>query len=219
MKNLTVFLFVAISSAFAQKVEIGGFLGGMTYKGEYNQYPNPINIRPGAGVFVRQNVTPASTFRYGFNMGIVHGTDKYSKQVMNVRRGGSFNNTILEGSIIYEYNFFDFRESEKTFVRSSNWSPYLCGGLGFFISNSIAKNTNNGGVCIPVGFGFKHKINKNWNYGAEITCRKTFIDGLDGLDNRDDSTPQTSFKSDSDWYYFSSFYLSYTFYRINCPRK
>lgn len=220
MKNLTVFLFLGIAiSSVAQKVEVGGFVGGVTYKGEYNRYPNPINMRPGGGLFIRQNVTPTSTFRYGLNVGMVHGSDKYSNQPMNQLRNTSFNNSVLEGSIIYEYNFFDFRENEKTFKRSSKWTPYLCGGLGFFISNSLAKNSQNGSLCIPIGFGFKHKLDKNWNFGAEVGARKTFIDGLDGVDNRDDTTPQTSFKTDSDWYYFSCFYLSYTFYRINCPRR
>lgn len=217
MKKLTVFLFFIISQVHAQKIELGGFVGGFTYKGEYNLYPNPVNIRPGAGVFLRHNITPTSTFRYGLNGGMIHGTDKYSNQPMNQLRNSSFNNTILEGSVIYEYNFFDFRENEKTFKRSSKWTPYLCGGLGFFISNSIIKNSNNGGLCVPMGFGFKHKINKNWNFGAEITARKTFLDGLDGQDKTDNIGNQSSFQSNKDWYFFTGFYLSYTFYKINCP--
>lgn len=220
MKNLTVLLFlnVVCSMSVAQKVELGGFISGFMYKGEYNQYPNPLNIRPGLALFVRQNFNPVSTLRYGIAVGNIHGSDQGSEQPMNILRNKKFNNSILEGSILYEYNFFDFRENEKTFKKSSKWSPYLCGGLGFFISNSIVKNTRNGGLCLPVGFGFKHKINKNWNFGAEGLIRKTFIDGLDGVDLKDNAKPQISFTSDKDWYLSVSLFLSYSIYRIYCPK-
>jgi Domain of unknown function (DUF6089) len=220
MKKLTVFLFFGILQVFAQKLEIGGFLGGATYKGEYNMYPNPINIRPAGGVFLKHNFTPTSTLRYGLNAGMLHGADQYSNQTLNKLRNGSFNNTILEGSVIYEYNFFDYRENTKTFKISSKWSPYLCGGIGFFISNSITKGKPNGGFCLPVGFGFKHKINKNFNIGAEIVARKTFNDALDGIvDDEDYSKPQLASKTEKDWYFLSCLYISYTIYKVNCPEN
>lgn len=217
MKNLTVFLFLTACSVFAQKLEIGAMVGVYNYKGEFNRFPNPINSRGGGGVFVRQNITHTSTFRYSLNFGSIHGSDALSSQPMNVRRNQNFSNSILEGSAIYEYNFLNFRENEKTFKRSSNWAPYLCGGIGFFVSNSLLKSQPNGGVCLPIGMGVKYKLGKKLNLGADILARKTFLDGIDGQNNRDLTIPQTTFETDRDWYYSACFIVSYTFYKIKCP--
>ncbi|MFN8438940.1 MAG: DUF6089 family protein [Cytophagales bacterium] len=219
MKSLAVFLFLSCLTTFAQKAEVGVMAGAYTSKGEMNRFPNPLFSSIGGGAFFRYNVTPVSAFRLAANVGTFWGTDAVSSQYMNKQRNGKFFNSIIEGILLYEYNFLNYRENSKTFKRSSKWSPYICGGLGFFNSTLSTKDSKKGGLCFPMGLGLKYKLTKKLNIGADVLARKTFIDGLDGQNNLDNSTPQTSYQTDKDWYYSACVTFSYTFYSIHCPEN
>src|SRR6185312_10951262 len=129
-------------------------------------------------------------------------------------RDASFHTSIEELSVIVEYNFLNYRALNDPV----KFSPYLAGGLGMFISNSY-QNGHSFNACIPLGIGIKYKLGKQINLGAEIIARKTFTDNLDGVGSYTISGHETANLFDNDWYYYTGFNISYTFYDVQCPQR
>ena len=71
--------------------------------------------------------------------------------------------------------------------------------------------------CIPLGFGYKYRLGKNLNLGAEFVARKTFTDYLDGVSDIDGRGWQRGWKFTNDWYAYVGVSISYTVYNILCP--
>ncbi len=114
--------------AEAQRINIGAGLGGFNYKGDLAPAFNPRNYLPGGNAFFRYNLSPAVSLRAGATLGIVGAQDSRSPDPFNQARNASFRSTIIEGSLITEYNFLNYSQKRK----AKNWTPYLFGGLGFY---------------------------------------------------------------------------------------
>lgn len=204
----------------AQKIEIGGGIGVMHYKGDVYTSIQPDAARLGLNAFLRYNFSEATTFRLNFGIGDIHGSDlDVTDDLFRQQRQHVFNTRILEVSGILEYNFFDYQYRRY----HTDWTPYIFGGIGQMYFNSkenpspIYKTI---GFVIPFGAGIKWRVNGPWNLGVEFGARKTFTDYLDNLGDND---PQ-KFKyrqqdyTTTDMYFYTGVSVSYRFYKIVCPR-
>ncbi len=233
---LPVFLFLSLGLPIVSMAQNQGFgvgkhefgvgLGGFNYTGEINQRYNFVNYRPGGMAFYRYNSANSITsFRLGFSIGQLSGSETKSKEVTAAIRGASFKSNITELSLMGEYNFINYRH-KKQLIR---FSPYLTGGFALFTSGTAAVTTNSkaemsnnsSGInfAIPFGLGVKFILSQNWNLGTEFVARKTFTDYIDGISNAYIGKKSTGNPLDNDWYYYTGLTLSYTIYKVKCPQK
>ena len=205
------------TAAFGQRINIGGGLGGFNYKGDIAPQLQLRNYRPGVHALFRYNVSPAVAFRTGIALGSTTANDKNSNDPFQIVRDLSFQTSVTELNLVAEYNFLNYRNKP----RAINWSPYLFVGGAFYHFQPKVKTGaySLNQVAIPFGAGVKWEFKRPWSIEFEFGTRKLFTDNFDDLGN---DTPlsqklQLGDPSTKDMYYYTSFTLSYTFYKIVCP--
>lgn len=215
MKNLLiVILGLSFSAAIAQRHEIGVFGGGANVIGDIGRsnYINPMPVSYNSdkitdklpialGLIYRFNFNPHMGVRFNAIYGKVIGNDAVAPEKYKKERDYAYKNNILEGSLLFEYNFFDINNEN-----AAKHSPYIFAGVGAFmydknlytISHTFARDEN--GVVIvpesidtqvstktekesnftfPIGAGYKIKYKHNWVISAEVGFRYTRTDNLD----------------------------------------
>ena len=193
-----------------QALEVGVGLGGTTYTGDLVRgYDITLNRPAGMG-FVRYNLSNIVSLRAAGMGGFLRADERDNPiDPVSQARGASFDRIVLEGSLTLEYHFLDYKQRNSLI----NWSPYFFGGIG--LSAYTNKNSDNNysriQPVIPFGVGMKYILDRRWSLGFEFGARKTFFDYIDEV-----SAPEAN-PNDNDWYYFTGFTLSYTFYTIPCP--
>ncbi|WMJ72569.1 DUF6089 family protein [Cytophagaceae bacterium ABcell3] len=216
---LPIFFALIAFSANGQKNEIGISLGALNYTGEYAPRFDVLNYRPGGMVFYRRNFSPVFTLRGSIMTGRIKGSDEGAQDPVPAARDGEFHNNITEAAIMAEYNFLDFRRYKDR----RRFAPYLTAGLAIFNYQRAYPGTAiRGGAVnpsIPIGIGIKYKLTKTVNLNAEFVARKTFTDYLDNISDTyaDGYSKQLANPHLNDWYYYTGFSISYTFYGIACP--
>lgn len=217
-----VFLFLAsFNNSFAQRHEIGFGLGAMNYMGEVAPRFDFLAFRPAGQIFYRYNFNPAIALKFGVSLGQIYANEKNSSDPIAQVRQSSFSSTVGEVALMAEYNFFDYRHPKSPL----KFSPYLTGGVAVFNTYSQyhgpKDNTDDAlaQIAIPMGVGVKYAVSKQLNLGAEVIARKTFTDTFDGLSKAYIGKQQTGNTTDNDWYFYTGFTLSYTFYGVNCPQS
>src|SRR5690606_1663105 len=215
MKNLLIVIFgLSFSLSIAQRHEVGIFAGGANVIGDIGRsnYINPMPVSYNSdkitdklplamGLLYRFNFNPHMGLRFNAIYAKVIGNDKTAPEKFKRERGYAYKNNILEGSLLFEYNFFDINNEN-----AAKHSPYIFGGIGAFmfdknlytITHTFA--TNDQGVIIqpesintevstkteketsfsiPFGAGYKIKYKHNWVISAEVGFRYTRTDNLD----------------------------------------
>ncbi len=222
LSTAIVFVFLFASQVLAQKNEIGGGIGALNYIGEISPFYNPVNLRPAVNVFFRRNISPVVAARFALTVGNLSATESGAQAVAAARKA-SFNGLLTDASVTFEYNFFDYILNYIDRKQASKYSPYLTAGISLYNiqgkaanGNSLDRNTH---IAIPIGVGIKYMLNEKWNLGAELVARKTFSDKLDGIADNKINNKLASDPSDTDYYYYLGFNISYTFYKVHCPGK
>jgi hypothetical protein len=216
------------TSAQSQVWELGGGIGTCTYRGEIVKYFQPLEVRPSTTLIVKHNFNPSFLLKFTVNYGFISGNDRYQKGDYYQQRSYNLSASIWEVAFTPEYNFLDFRK--KSYRQTQKWSPYFYGGLAVWGYNSkltvnnVSVNpenlpTNKIDLCIPMGIGAKYSINHFWNVGFEVGARKTFTDALDLTSNINENRFQTGDNTKNDWYFISTFFVTYTFWGVRCPES
>lgn len=210
-------LFISLGTQ-AQKIEVGGSLGGMLYKGELSPNLNPRFYRPGGSVFFRYNASQSFSVRASIAVGGVSADDKYASDPLQKARGTYFRNTIEEASVDLQYNFRDYKQLRKV----KNWTPYVFGGLGMAKYGKIGYPSNENGftskLIFPLGVGVKYEFKRPWSVGFEFGTRFTMTDYIDGFGFNNGSTDKYAQGTpQKDQYTYTGITLSYTFYKLVCP--
>jgi Domain of unknown function (DUF6089) len=208
-------LFISLS-AQAQKLEVGGGLGGMLYKGDVSPVLNPRFYRPAAHLFFRYNATRSFSLRAGIAAGSFGATDRVSRDPLQQVRNYSFRSRLSEATFDIQYNFLNYKLTPK----ANNWTPYVFGGVGLCnFRNPVVKAQ--GIINFPVGIGVKYEISRPWSVGVEFGTRFTKNDYLDGLGERTFGITTAKNAQGNpalrDSYTYTSVMVSYTFYKIVCP--
>ncbi len=265
---LVVFLNVPSINILAQEIEIGAWAGGANYFGDLNNNGSFAMIRPGGGVFLRNNFDTRWTLKSSISFCQVAFDDKKSPNEFNRQRNLMFKSNILELAAMLELNFLEFDKTKK-----KHWiSPYFTIGVALFYFNPQAKYQNKWyflqqlgtegqndqsysdikryrlvNFAIPIGGGLKVSLGRNWNIGIFGDLRVSFTDYLDdvsgvypsplslpegtrgiayALSDRSGEVgtrigepgKQRGTSKKNDFYLFTGINLSYTIFRIKCPR-
>lgn len=208
-------LFLVPTLGWAQKIEVGGALGGMLYKGDVSPTLNPRFVQPGGGLFFRYHPTRSFAVRIQASMGRLIGVDSLTTDPYQRVRGASFRNTVREFAVLGEYKFRNYIPLRNV----KNWTPYVFGGIGVFTHGLKQPGEGPINIAFPLGAGVKYEFHQPWTLGLEWGTRFTFSDSLDGLKKPTTGTPRLN-QSDpdtKDQYTFVAFTLSYTFYKVFCP--
>ncbi len=93
-----------------------------------------------------------------------------------------FSRTVGDATVQMEVNFKSY---DHPFIGTTNFTPYISFGLGTTIYKRFSTESENNSeqtvfiLSLPIGVGFKYKVNKWIRVGAEWSFRKTFVDDLD----------------------------------------
>lgn len=213
-KLITLFVLLTSFSLLGQEIrhkdEIGAGFGVMNYSGDLAQGFNTQNLSPSLQLFFRNNFSNNySVLRANILLGTLKANEADLSDPLPNQRQLKFDASVVEFSVLYEYNFLNYREISGGKREDNYLSPYIFGGVGAAI---MVGGTSPAYLVLPIGLGLKYQLSKNWNLGLEASVRKTFSDQLDGF--ADDELLNSSSKYDS--YYNLSFSVSYTFYSDMC---
>jgi hypothetical protein len=171
-----------------------GYYGDLTQKlvnlNEYRPAIN-LNILYHTGNFV--------DFRGGIAYGRITANDKYNVSPSIIARNLNFTSDIYEANLMLQFNIAD-----PEFFTSY---PYAFIGLGVFHFNPFTRDSTGKKVylqplgtegeglpqypgrkmyslyqlCLPMGAGWKWRLNDNWDMAVEFGFRFTFTDYLDDV--------------------------------------
>jgi len=226
MKNLLVIILgITFSTAIAQRHEIGVFSGGANVIGDIGRsnYINPMPVSYNSskildklpialGLIYRFNFNPHMGVRFNAMYGKVIGNDNTAPEEYKKERGYAYQNNILEGSLVFEYNLFDINNED-----GKKHSPYIFGGVGAFmfdknlytVNHTFGRDPITGVIydppttqtdidtrteketkfTVPFGAGYKMKFKQHFVISAEVGFRYTQTDNIDhSFSNYDDFT-------------------------------
>jgi hypothetical protein len=187
---------------------LGFNINAMNYVGDLD--PSPGIFSPGVkytrqnlGICILHKITPRLSLRGNISYGKIEASDagnaSYSdKDIYRKVRNLSFRNNIWELKADVVWDLFRFWGK---YMKRSDYVPYLFTGLVFFHHNPQARTPQEFGgkwidlqplhlegksyslnqIAIPVGMGFRYKINKNFDFAFEMGARFTFTDYLDDV--------------------------------------
>jgi uncharacterized protein DUF6089 len=221
IKN-TVFVLILLGSSncIAQNSEIGMEIGAYNYMGDLARKYDFNSHSFGTQFFYRKHLNDAFSTRLGVGFGSLKGEDNEAFDVFSANRSASFKSNFQNLDVLFEYHFLDFRNEKM----QQRWTPYLSFGLGIYRSSGEDNfgNAYDTGVNlrIPIGMGIKYILNKRLILGFSTQVIKTYSDELDNVSkfNPNLKDYQGGNPNNDDIMFFTSFSISYTFYRIICPQ-
>jgi hypothetical protein len=187
---------------------IGFNINGMSYVGELDPSPGLFSpgvkfTRPNAGLCYIKKFSRRVSLRSNISYGSVQGNDyrnaSYSQRdIYRKARNLSFKNDIWEikGDLIVDlFKFWGKPEKRLDYV------PYVFAGFAWFHHNPQARTPAAFGgkyidlrplalegkkyslnqIALPVGFGFRYKIDQRMDLAFELGLRFTFTDYLDDV--------------------------------------
>lgn len=190
IKILSLFLGL---SATAQYSEVGLFAGGSHFVGDVGNYGLHIPQGYAFGGFYRYVVNDRWGFRAQVNYGYIANADSLSTFDSRKNRNLHFSSTILEASLMAEFNFLKYKPGTR-----NDHTPYLLGGFGIFRFNPKATYQGTkyelqsletegvsayalGSSFFVFGMGYKFALNSFTTLGIESTARRTKTDYLDDV--------------------------------------
>ena len=160
------------------KMEIGGSVGLVNYLGDYSGNVTK-NLQPMASAVAKFRINPrmswATTISYGKLKGEQTGAQTWFPEAERLPQ--SFSNTLIDGGVCFEYNFWPFGTGRE-YRGAKPLTPFLAFGLGL-----CHVNTPDEGVLamnLPLGLGIKYKVRDRLNLTAEWLMHFTGSDRLDG---------------------------------------
>lgn len=208
---LTIIGLLPISNLCAQQWEAGANIGTTGYMGDINP-DNPFYFRSmGGGLSGKYNFDPTWGIKAGGNFLHVYGSDQDKSSEFHQNRNLSFQNKIVEFSVVGEFNFFKFVPGKNKLT----YTPYLFAGIaGIYhspyvtfasgdkqalgelqLEYDVDHNPTTYGkiaIAIPFGFGFKYNIKGPWSIGAELGYRTVLSDNIDNVSKNYATTRPTA---------------------------
>lgn len=199
MKRLMIAFAFLVQTAHAQEWQADIMAGLASYNGDLSQKAlNVHTLRPAINVNLKYEFYYL-VLRAGLSYTHLVGHDKYNKDPSLRNRNLSFRTNLWELSLIAEYNFV---EPDLFYAY-----PYLLAGVGVFRHNPFAYDNEGNKVklhplrtegqglpefpkrkkysltqaCLPIGIGWKWKVNEKFDVAYEMSYRVLFTDYLDDV--------------------------------------
>jgi hypothetical protein len=201
MSRIFLLLFLLPLSTIGQQKLNLTFLGGFAnYSGDLQEKRFTLDQAGGAfGAGLSYELAPRLLAKGQLALGKIKAADKFSSSDQLRQRNLSFASTVIEGSLVLDYSFFDLQTHGAT--------PYIFGGGSLFrfnpstidsLGNKVflaQLGTEGQGlaaypdrkfykkiqISIPFGIGVRFRVTDNAWLGYEIGVRKTFTDYLDDV--------------------------------------
>ncbi len=208
------------TSLKAQNSEIGLELGAYNYMGDVVRSYDFGNNSLGGQFFIRKHLNEGVSFRFSIGGGKVKGADDEAFDIFSANRRASFEGNFVNSDVQLEYHFLNYRNDRL----EQYWTPYVLLGVGVyrFEGQDHLFNSYDSGLKfrIPVGVGIKLRLDKRWTFAISTSAIKT---NSDVIDNVSLLTPNIKNyrggnPNDDDIMFFTGISLSYTFYKIVCPK-
>ena len=165
--------------------------------------------RPAGNLGLRYKLTPQSALKFGLTWGAVAGDDALTNEEHRSNRSLHFRSHIIELEGHYEFYLKKEQAGHRFRLRgvrgrkAKGFYPYGFFGIAGFWFNPRAKDQTGSwtslkklgtegqyvsdsrkpysriGFAIPVGLGFKYKLDRQFLIGMEFGQRKTFTDYID----------------------------------------
>lgn len=203
----------ANSHAQEYKYELGGAAGVSFYMGDANK--TKLYLHPGmaGGFLFRYNIDFHWSVKVGMFAGNVSGKSEDSGNIFPFERHDSFHRTLVELGTQMEFNFIPYSD-KYAYIGAKPYTPYLFTGIG---ATYATGGKHFLGANIPLGVGFKYKLNNRVNMGCEFSMRKLLQDDFDVTAKNSEwnlDTPygiESGFLKNRDWYSFTMFFLTWEF--------
>lgn len=217
---LVIALMLSSNSVKSQNTEIGMEAGSYSYLGDVRRTYRLSDNSPGTQFFIRKHLNDGLSVRFSVGAGQLKGADDEAFDVFSANRRASFQGSFFNTDMLFEYHFLDYRNPKL----DQNWTPYLLFGLGMyrFQGEDQLSNVYTSGLKfrMPVGLGVKLKLDRRWTLGFSTSVIKT---NSDLLDNVSSVTPNIKDyrggnPNDADVMFFTGFSISYTLFKIVCPK-
>lgn len=193
----------AVGAAISASSYFGDLMPGASHLAT-----NPGLTQPSLGLNVTRKLLPNISVRASLSWIRLKGEDNAgTKQGAGIDIGGrearnlSFRNDVKELAVVGMYDLYALHSE---FSKRRKVNPYLFAGIALFHHNPKAYyegNRMNKGwydlqplhtegkenaysrvqLSIPLGFGLRYRLDRNWDLGFEIGWRKTFTDYLDDV--------------------------------------
>lgn len=202
----TALVFISLSGKaqqdhFWSKSELGFVIGGSYYIGDLNQFGHFKQNNLSGGLIYRYNYNSRVALRASLSYGKVEAYDSLGKTDYQLNRNLSFESTIFEGALGFEFNYFNYKIGNDRYYAT----PFLFAQIGVSRINPKAEyegelyelqplgtegqgsglNSNSTynltQLVVPMGFGFKINLGENVALQLEYGIRKTFTDYLDDV--------------------------------------
>jgi len=213
-----LWLFTIEGQIFRPNVEVGGFAGVSYYLGDINPRMQFYNPGLALGAMVKYNLSEHHCLRFNMFYGQLKGNDLDFKNDFQQSRKSSFETTLLDYHIGYEFNFMPHVINRR---KISHATPYIFFAAGYSLilsSNASTGLEAKSHATLPFGVGYKFRINDVVALGCEWGMRKTFTDNLDGVLN---PGPDGSYSlsHNNDWYSFAGVFVTFIVYEkgFKCP--
>lgn len=190
------------------RYDMGVGLGMTGYLGDANT--SNLFQNPGwdANLLFRYIINPRLGLKTNFFTGGLRGDSEQMENVFPNDENYKFSTTFYELSELFEFNFFEYGMGES-YRKLKRFTPYITAGLGVTLW-SVDKSVY-AGFTIPLGIGFKYKVNRRVNLGLEFLMKKVFSDRLDGVMLEDPFSIKSSFAKNTDWYSTLTLSITYEF--------
>ena len=167
--------------------------------------------RPLTNIGYSYRVTKETVVQLDLSYGWLYGADKLTKEPARENRNITFRTPVVETAAKYCYEFIRERKGHRYRLKgiqgwkNIHFTSYVFGGIGSFYFNPKGQfvdgkwyalkplSTEGQGFyesrtpyhrfqfTIPLGFGFKYIVSKEWFVGLELGMRKTFTDYVDDV--------------------------------------
>jgi hypothetical protein len=160
------------------RLDIGGGVGVVSYLGDLNE--NLLkDLQPMGALIGRLKMNPRMALSLQIGYGKLKGDSKDVKtwypEMQDVSL--SFNNSLIDVSLKYEYNFWPYGTGRE-YRGAKPLTPYIALGLGgTFVSGNKSTVTAN----LPLAVGVKYKVGQRLNLALEWAMHFTLSDQLDGV--------------------------------------
>ena len=156
------------------KMEIGAGAGMVAYTGDFNG--NLLKgMQPWGTLMAKYHMNPRMALSFNLGVGKIKGSSADAETWQPIEPY-EFNNTLTEGILRYEYNFWAYGTGRE-YHGARRLVPFITLGLGIAHHSGEERGIT---MSMPIGAGIKYKIGDRVNLTAEWAIRFTPNDYLDG---------------------------------------
>lgn len=199
--SIFLILFLIFNTVKAQEWEFSASLGAAGYMGDFNQ-SNILKLNMPSG-------TLDAKYNFNSTWGLKGGVSG-----IGIKWDEDRGKTLIEFSLIPEFNFFKFEPNR----RKAAFSPYVSAGVGAVLFDPGNEHDRGGSTIIRpsllYGVGVKYNMKNSWSIKSELLYRTALTGWLDNYSNSGYDKYELS-RMDS--YMTFQIGLTYTFFKQGCP--